>query len=229
MRRRLLLFLLLLLPVIFSVLVFGLYFYKFGTLAHPTLSPSLTEWGQFGDYVGGTLGTYFALLAFCAAWLAVWFQHEQLLLARARVEVDELQRLMAYSAEQVDDVLYAQVRPGAGTLHAKLEEKRRSVTLHELISAAATLQLRERQPFEEVQLRELLEALRQEGLIVIRLQHLVRALQLFRARGGSPEVEGLYRERYQVEVYWLHIIDLLSSDRVRNYFQPERLAEFYAG
>lgn len=218
--------LLLLLPVLITAIVLGLYLYKFGSVADPTLSSLMEDWGQFGDYIAGTLGTYFALLAFLAAWVAVVFQSDQLQLARARTDTEPLERLMASSADQLDLAFFSRLRPGIGPLHARIEQRKVSMTLHETIAAAAVLHVRERTVAEVIQHSEVLDALGREApLIVLRLQHLVQALRVYAERGGSAAVCALYLQRYQIEVYWLHVLGLLCSDIVRNYFNPDAVGK----
>jgi hypothetical protein len=232
MRRILLL--LLALPAVMSVVVLALYLYKFGSLSDPTLSSEMSEWGQFGDYVGGALGTYFAFLAFIAVLGTVWLQHQQLELqntqlehARTQASIDELQRLMSYSAERIDAVLYSDVEvpQSVGANDPVIAFEKPTMFVHSMLSVCARWEQEPRDPLQEVALDDSRAAIAADAsLVVIRLQHLVRALRVYRERGGSADIEALYRERYEVEVYWLDVLGLLSSKRVKEYFDPDRLA-----
>lgn len=74
-----------LLPVIagcFAVFFLILYFAKFA----PGLSSEREAWGQFGDYIGGTLNPLFSFLGLIAIVLTYAMQARQLEMAREEVE-----------------------------------------------------------------------------------------------------------------------------------------------
>lgn len=63
--------------------VFGLYFYKFALLG---LSNNQELWGQFGDFIGGTLNPILAFLSFMALLYTIKIQTEELGLSRKELE-----------------------------------------------------------------------------------------------------------------------------------------------
>src|ERR1700736_6367202 len=76
-----------LVALIFTVCDLGVYFWRFAPGHWWTLSQDSEDWARFGEFVGGSLGPLFALLAFGAALFAISEQNQQAGLA-------ELQRLM---------------------------------------------------------------------------------------------------------------------------------------
>ena len=63
--------------------VFGFYFYKFALLG---LSNNQELWGQFGDFVGGTLNPILAFLSFMALLYTIKIQTDELKLSREELE-----------------------------------------------------------------------------------------------------------------------------------------------
>jgi len=54
--------------------ILGVYFYKFTW----ELSYNPSDWGDFGSYIGGTLGTFFAFCSFMALLYTIYIQKEEL-------------------------------------------------------------------------------------------------------------------------------------------------------
>src|SRR3970040_1434710 len=78
-----------------TVLVVGLYFISLAPSSRFDLSSANQDWGTFGDFIGGTLGTIFSLLAFFGVLCTVWLQASQLDLAGRQSQLDEIQRVLA--------------------------------------------------------------------------------------------------------------------------------------
>lgn len=68
---------------IILLFVFGLYFYKFALLG---LSNNQEHWGQFGDFIGGTLNPILAFLSFMALLYTIKIQTEELGLSRKELK-----------------------------------------------------------------------------------------------------------------------------------------------
>lgn len=68
---------------IILLFVFGLYFYKFALLG---LSNNQELWGQFGDFIGGTLNPILAFLSFMALLYTIKIQTEELGLSRKELK-----------------------------------------------------------------------------------------------------------------------------------------------
>ncbi len=54
-----------------TVLVVGLYAYKFAPNSRMTLSGNPEDWAKFGEYVGGSLGAFFGLIAFVSVLISI--------------------------------------------------------------------------------------------------------------------------------------------------------------
>ena len=65
-------------------------------------SRSPSDWGIFGDYVGGTLGTLFSFAAFVGVLITIRIQDKQLRHQEQQSHRDELQRLLASTSSNLD-------------------------------------------------------------------------------------------------------------------------------
>lgn len=224
---------LLALSVIATVIATGTYVYKFGSPWRPTLSSDKSEWGLFGDYIGGTLGTYFSFLAFIGVLYTALIQHQQLKHVEAQAHIEEFQRLTATLSARIDDMLAAAPRYPSERITARLGGREMPMSVFKILAACGTIKLS--LPHESHQLQdehnliiaEGLECLKSEiPVLIIELQQLARCLQLHQAHGGSEGVAVLYRERYQTIVCWLDALGFQNSARVNEYFRPKDIVEF---
>ncbi|MGE4419183.1 MAG: putative phage abortive infection protein [Sulfurimonas sp.] len=89
---------LLLVALIFLIVVLSTYFYSF----HHTLSSDKSEWGTFGDFVGGTLNPLFAFLSLFAIIYTIRIQTEELEYSRKELEAtkEELEKSRIAQQEQ---------------------------------------------------------------------------------------------------------------------------------
>lgn len=87
------------------LLVAGLYFISFAPSSRFGLSRATQDWATFGNYIGGTLGTVFSLLAFFGVLCTVWLQASQLDLASRQAQLDEIQRVLATVSARLDRLL----------------------------------------------------------------------------------------------------------------------------
>src|SRR5437763_1990766 len=78
--------------------VLGAYFYAFGPGAWLTFSRDSEDWARFGEYVGGSLGAVFGLLAFGGVLFTIREQHRQ-------AEIEEFQRQLSVFAQRVETIL----------------------------------------------------------------------------------------------------------------------------
>ncbi|MBK8814939.1 MAG: hypothetical protein IPN42_05260 [Methylococcaceae bacterium] len=116
---------LLMILVIASVLVvsvFMFYFLKF----HYKLSSSNTDWGTFGDFIGGTLNPILSFLGLIALLLTIYLQSKELESTRK-----ELERT-ASAQEKTEKVLAEQVKTQAkqqfeGTFFSLLEQHNKAL------------------------------------------------------------------------------------------------------
>jgi len=212
-----------------TLFVQGVYLYEFG-FESSTLSPEVSDWGQYGDYLGGTLGTYFGFLAFIGVLFTILLQSQQLDHSRKQSKLDEIQRFVADVANKADAFLQQPPKNPPQKLQASLQGRALPQSVHDLLFAAVNLHLGHRGVIpEEVApavLEDVMACLRREtAIIVIELQHLAGALDVYAAHDGSPEIATLYKDRYKMEVGGLQLLGLLSSDRVASYFDSRTISE----
>lgn len=217
------------LALVTTVFVQGLYLYKFG-LAGSSLSSNASDWGEYGDYLGGTLGTYFGFLAFIGVLFTVVLQSQQLDHSRKQSKLDEIQRFVAHAASKADAFLQQPPKNPPEKLKWMLQGRELPQSIHDLLFAAVNLHFGHRGAIPEeaapAVLEDLMTCLRREtAIIVIELQHLAGALDVYAAHDGSPEIAALYKDRYKTEVGGLQLLGLLSSERVASYFDSQAMSE----
>lgn len=94
------------LAVIFAVVVCRLYFRMFSG----EFSTNQSDWGDFGSYIGGTVGALFASLSFLALLYTVYLQREELTTAiKALQDGAESQQKQAenYEAQKFETTFYS--------------------------------------------------------------------------------------------------------------------------
>jgi hypothetical protein len=214
-----------------TLAVVGVYVYTFRAAG---VSRDPQDWGVLGDYLGGTLGTFFSLLAFVAALLTVALQRRQLDQVREQANRDELHRAIAYAGERLDELLHERPRFMPADLRQRMVKSQKEMSLYSLLAAAAHEKIfpgELPEGFAPIIEGPVMEVLRSDvPMVLIWLQHLVRSLEMYRYRRGSEDVESLYRERYRMSVAWIFSIGLLSAPIVERYFEPQtqlkQIAEF---
>lgn len=221
---------LLALAVLTTWFVQGIYLYKFSDLTRVELSSDQAVWGQYGDYLGGTLGTYFGFLAFIGVLFTVLLQHQQLEHTRKQSKLDEIQRFVSYAASKVDALMHRSPKIPPEQLRQRLQGNELPLSVHQLLFAVVNLRFGRYHNLSHqaaiARLDDLLGCLRQETAgIVIELQHLVTALQAYAQHGGDASIEDLYRGLYRTEVGALNMFGMLCSDRVASYFNAQQITE----
>jgi hypothetical protein len=152
-------------------------------------------WGVFGDYVGGTLGAIYGLLAFLGVLYSVYFQRQQ-------GTANQLLSLMSATAATIDRLLHSRPSHPLALHHAYARQQEgRQFTVEWILGAAAGRAVHERDEMAEgvrddVRKQEI-DSIRHElNLINAELLHFTHCLIEFRKAGGSAEVEGVYRTRF---------------------------------
>ncbi|MFW3894540.1 hypothetical protein [Pseudomonas bharatica] len=104
-------------------LVFGLYFFKFGSM-EMLLSAKKAEWGTFGDFVGGTLNPILSFLGLIALLLTIVLQSNELELTREELArtADAQEKTQAVLDEQSRTQIKQQFE---GTLFSLLDQHNR--------------------------------------------------------------------------------------------------------
>lgn len=86
--------------ILLFIITLGAYFLNF----HEGISTDHTEWGTFGDFMGGTLNPIFAIFSLAAILYTIKIQTEELELSRKELEAtrDELRKSSEAQQEQSD-------------------------------------------------------------------------------------------------------------------------------
>jgi hypothetical protein len=201
------------------VVVVALYLYKFRSAS---LSDNQTLWGLFGDYVGGTLGAFYGLLAFLGVLVTIHAQREQ-------ATANQLQALLASTAETIDRILGSRPSHGLTRQHQAAEREGHAFTVDFVLGAAVARRLSGRvEAVDAVR-----EDLRNEEINSIgwelhqlnsELLHFTHCLIEFRRAGGSDAIEGVYRTRLHNTLIRLHDVGHLNDVAIEH-FDVEKLRQ----
>lgn len=213
-----------------AMAVQGLYLFKF--VVQPgewfALSSNKSDWGTYGDFVGGTLNPIFSFLAFVGVVLTVVLQARQLDEVKAQAELEEMQRVASTVAARVDQLL---AQDAIGDLLA-LKLGTTKMSLFNLIAAGGTKRLQElagRMPegwlgFAGLPsgsvFAQVLDA--QTTALRIELESLSWMVLRYQSEGGSQTVLDYYRFRYQAVSCWLDALGLLDTHKqVQSFYKPQ--------
>ena len=210
-----------------TVLVAGIYFLSFGPKL--VLSSANQDWGIFGDYIGGTLGTIFSLLAFFGVLCTIWLQASQLDLASKQAQLDEIQRVLATVSARLDKLLSDQVN------HQFNNHKLRSepADFFRVLSAGgtATLSPPPSDWLAQAQLNEIIAECkaalgRQAPVVGIELDQLAWLLGRYQDQGGTEAVVDFYKRRYNAIVCWLDALGFVTAHvHTQRIFMPQSLRD----
>lgn len=224
MSTRNLLWLLVCIAGVSIVLVIGIYVHIFAPDFSASLSRDGEQWAWFGEYVGGTLGPTFALLAFGGVLYTI---REQ----RAQSELQEFQKQMSILSVRIESLLSEGPAEANPAEYEKIQQLGVSLSVFSLLASIGNQELKGADPDPQVQRsreerrRLVIAGIRRQGAVIqIELQHLVWCLQEFEAMGGSGRLARLYLRRYQPVVCWLYVLDVLTSEPVSVYFKPEEFS-----
>ena len=211
--------------------VIALYVYKFGVSGGTRLSDDPEDWARFGEYVGGTLGAAYGLLAFAGVLLTIHLQSTQLELQRNQIslvrrqaQLDELQRLVASVSRRVDELCDAEPEGIATATFVRLACLSGPLTITKLVTHYGAMRVTTPPLLPEEQLgaaiREMVRTLRFDcALIAAELGQLARCVSEYSDAGGSPVVADFYRRRYDIFVCCLEIVGIIDSKILASFFR----------
>jgi hypothetical protein len=183
------------------------YYLQFRSL---TVADDQTFWGLFGNYVGGTLGGIYGLLAFFGVLYSLHFQHKQ-------ATANQLLSLMSSTAATIDRLLHSRPSHPLALHHAYARQQEgRQFTVDWILGAAADRELHGRDAIadavrDDVRAQEV-DSIRYElNLINAELLHFTHCLIEFRKAGGSAAVEFVYRTRFHGPVLKLAAVGVLNE------------------
>lgn len=214
--------------------VYGLYIYNFGPGQWFKLSHMPSDWGVFGDYVGGLLNPFFSFLAFIGVIFTVILQARQLDIVREHANFEEIQRVLSTLSARIDGLLAA-VPTATKDRFQHLNAAPRSI--FELISAMGTLQLNKPDKAEdnwlrwattEQQINELVQTVNHEIVTIgLELETLAWTLGRYASEGGSATVMDFYRYRYRAVLTWLDSMGLLEQHgQIQAFFKPKESSKY---
>lgn len=218
-----------------ALVVFGLllllYLWKFGSLG---LSPVQEHWGQFGDYLGGSLNPLLGFASVVLLALTLSEQRKMLAETRAQATREELQRLVAGASQRLDRLL-TQVLDLSGTRLdflsreqglAQLLYKTRGrplgpMAVRDVIGEAYGRLCHEH--FDSSQLWEIAyDAVLRE--VFEQVVFVDQCILQFVERGGDPVIGELYGNRYQEPALLLHALHRMDLPTGTSPFPDEALA-----
>lgn len=197
-----------------TALDLSLYIFKFAPGQWWTISSNTEDWARFGEFVGGTLGPAFALLAFGAALFTISEQGRQ-------ASLEELQRLIFSMHEGLNKLLSANA-PKLGELASpQFHDAETLGQLLVMLFRKSIWSSPDAQSIIQIAVEEAGGSVRREAyVLVLELIHLVRLLREYERQGGSDAVVSFYRDRHRELVCSLEITRLLTSGSVRVFFDP---------
>lgn len=201
--------------------VLGLYFYAFGPQSWFVLSRDSEQWARFGEYVGGTLGSLFGLLAFGGVLFTIREQRRQ-------SNLEEFQRQMSSFSARIEAVLSEEPAESGPLIQERIQKLGVDISVFSLLSTvgiqtAAGPHADYLVQASRDQRRDLIlpTIKRQLAVVEIELHHLVWCLERYLPMGGSKTLAELYRRKYEPVVCWMYVAGLTDSDSLKQFFRPE--------
>jgi hypothetical protein len=196
------------------------------------LSRNAADWADFGEYVGGTLGGFFGLLAFIGVLFSMQQQRTQLEFLRGQANRDEVQRLTASVAEALDEILNKEPAMVPERVARQLGGNTQAITVAHMLTAGGRWGVRRFHPDYLVRATsaELLTGSRaclmlDAGQLNIQLDQLARCLTAYRGAGGSETVISIYTTKARMYATSLAAMDFAISDCVMEYYRVIDLLE----
>ncbi len=186
------------------------------------------DWGVFGDYIGGTIGTFFAFAAFVAVLVTVAIQREQLDHARKQASLDELQRFLSNTAMRIDEMLHRELSVGQVLLLQRFANVTQRVTLLSLIASVGSVKagMLDEGQVDHSAFQSAIEDIKAElPLLATDLEFLSICMRTYAHRGGDDDIVKLYRLRYNHVVGWLHIGGLSLNENIVSQFPVDEFVD----
>jgi hypothetical protein len=203
------------------VVVLGLYCYAFAPDSWFTLSRDSEQWARFGEYVGGTLGSAFGLLAFGGVLFTIREQRRQ-------SHIEEFQRQMSSLSARVETLLSEEPAESGSEIQAQIEKLGVALSVFSLLATVGNQAIAGPNKDYIVQAttekrRDLIlpTIKRQLAVVQIELQHLVWCIERYLEMGGDKALTKLYRRKYEPVICWMHVVGLVDSETLVGFFEPE--------
>jgi hypothetical protein len=214
-------------------IAFGLYVYNFGPGNWFKLSSNQSDWGLFGDYIGGVLNPYFSFLAFIGVTFTVVLQARQLDIVREQANNQEMQRVISALSSHIDDFLASSVAIDDQEFSKTMNAPK---SMYRLIAAIGTMCLEildgksaKRPPEFISKIEQLQDSVFGEiSMLCLDFETLAWTLQRYEKDGGSESVIDFYKYRYCAVLVWLDVMGFLSvHGKIQNFFKPKDSYQYF--
>jgi hypothetical protein len=202
----------------------GLYVVWFGRPVGFRFSAHAEDWSRFAEYLGGTLGPVYSLLAFLGVLMTVLLQSKQIADLRAQGEQQGLQQVLATLSGKLDETLRAvpEGKPPRAADFASGAGEPDSLRSWLSVAGCRALLAETKAPVaigQERRIAEIKERVTPEVATLNReLGQLVQCLKEYRASGGSESIRFHYLDRYTPVVGYLTALKFPVTDEVMNAF-----------
>jgi hypothetical protein len=206
------------------IIAVGLYVEWFGRPAGFRLSAHAEDWSRFAEYLGGTLGPVYGLLAFLGVLMTVLMQRTQMADMRAQAEQQGLQQVLGTLSDKLDETLRAPPERKPGKAADLVIGTGQLGSLRALLSVAGCLALLkdaeiQATPAHDHRIAEIRGLVAPEvGTLNRELGQLVQCLKEYLAAGGSASIRFYYLDRYTPVVGYVAALKFPITDEVMHAF-----------
>jgi len=207
-----------------AILVVLAYVQRFAVGPGISTSPNSSDWANFGDYVGGTLGALFGFFAFAGVLITIFLQRRQLHHEQAKAEIEEIQRLLSSVSLVIDSILNESIQQDFPVNRIQLLNQ----SFTTLLAAAAVLPFSNMDPAEKTRLASAQRAAAENLTykLLMQMTQLSWCLDEYKQHGGSSSVINFYVRRYAPSLNALGTLGFLEQyGALREQF---RIAEYQA-
>ncbi|ALZ80899.1 hypothetical protein [Aeromonas hydrophila] len=185
----------LLLPFIF-------YFSIFGPLSAYSLARNDQIWANFGTFIGGTVGPILSTLACIAVFLTYRSQNEQITLLKKQAKIDEAQRLVASTCQQIEQILSTPIVVSGINLHLE----------------SCILYKHADDRFEKSEGNEKIRYESSRIRLLIRLREFCIQIELLDNIGAPPDIISAYKGKFILHVEALNEIDKIELSEIKQLY-----------
>lgn len=212
------------LPISAAIYVYYDHFHKQLGLGY---SGSQSDWGTFGDFVGGITNPIYAFFAFVGVSFTLLLQRDQNEMVRQHKKQDEVQGMI----QNVSDALHAALFDAKVKLETTSDREAHSVFLY--LRAISDVSLRAEiepdGPDAMVYRDELATVLGKIGydltFVQEQLELMTSCLRLYASFGGSQEIIDIYKTKYRQAAFMIYQIEYLHLEDVKEFFEVDSIKQ----
>ncbi|ACM21472.1 hypothetical protein Geob_3129 [Geotalea daltonii FRC-32] len=197
------------------------YFIRFGWIMKYPISPNQSDWGTFGDFIGGVLNPIYAFLAFIGVIYTVLLQKRQLTDMKTQQKLEELQQLIFGIAETIDKVLFEQKHK------YKSNDFNVFTLLRSISDDSIRIELNPSHPISCIydDIRTSVIELISFDLTYVseQLSHLIWCLENYEKNQGSKEIKDFYIGKYRNVVFMMKQVRHLHLEEVEVFFKVDEV------